>query len=316
MYLKRVVVTGSLAYDYIMSMPGKFSEHIMPDKIHIINVSFIMNTFQREYGGTGGNIAYSLSLLGVPVLLVGALGSDAKDYQKHLKKLGIDLSAVKTFKDKTARGFVTTDSDDNQIWGFYEGAMKFSSKIKITEYFQDGDLLVVAPNDPKAMMKYVKEAVKNSIPYLFDPAFNIPHFMIDDLIFAIENAEILIGNDYEIHLIKKRLKEKNSINSLDKLKLLITTLGSRGSIIEYNKKKFKISPAKPKNINDPTGAGDAFRAGFISGLFYKKDLKMSGRMGAIASVYTVEKYGTQTHFYHKTDFQKRYEQNYSQKLNL
>ena len=155
---KRVVVTGSLAFDHIMSMPGKFGDHIMKDKIHSLNVSFIMDAFRRERGGTGGNIAYSLALLSVPTLLVGSGGHDFEVYMEHLKtQKHIDLSGLRLYQDiPTAQGFVMTDREDNQIWGFFEGAMKRESELEIDGFLQEDDLLVVAPNNPVAMMKYVR----------------------------------------------------------------------------------------------------------------------------------------------------------------
>lgn len=316
---KKVVVTGSLAYDHIMSMPGRFRDHIMPDKLHILNVSFIMNSFRQEFGGTGGNIAWSLGLLGIPTILLAAAGKDFTPYKKHLKKVGsVDTANIKEYKNQlTARGFVTTDADDNQIWGFYEGAMKESGKISIKKFLKKDTILMVAPNDPLAMTKYVNEAWECKTSYIFDPAFNIPHFSNKLLELAIRNSYILIGNDYEIGLIEKRLgwtKEK-LIKNTD---ILITTLGSKGARVNTNGKTILIPPAKPKNASDPTGAGDAFRAGVLAGLIYGYPLEVCGKMGALTSVYTVEKYGTQTHFFAKKEFVSRYIKNYpdSLKMNL
>lgn len=314
---KKIVVTGSLAYDHIMSMPGRFKDQIMPDKLHLLNVSFIMNTFRQEFGGTGGNIAYGLSLLNTHCVLVAAAGGDFYLYKKHLANVkNIDLLGVKIFKkDKTARGFVTTDRDDNQIWGFYEGAMKNSSKILLKPYLNKGSLLMVAPNDPVAMMSYVNEAVNLKVPYIFDPAFNISHFTLSDLKKAVKNSDILIGNDYEITLIKRRLK-LSSANLLKNCHLLITTLGSKGSVIESENENIRIPSAVAQNESDPTGAGDAYRAGFLAGYVRNLSLKICGRMGALAAVYTVEKYGTQTHKFTLSQFQQRYLENFDDELPL
>ena len=312
---KRVVVTGSLAFDHIMSMPGRFKDQIMPDKLHILNVSFIMNTFRQEFGGTGGNIAYGLSLLNTPCVLVAAVGGDFTLYKKHLANIkNIDLTGIKIFKkDKTARGFVTTDRDDNQIWGFYEGAMRNSSKILLKPYLNKDNLLMIAPNDPAAMIKYVNEAINLKVPYIFDPAFNISHFALSDLRKAVKNSDILIGNDYEITLIKRRLK-LSSANLLRNCHLLVTTLGSKGSVIESKDEKIRIPSAVPQNESDPTGAGDAYRAGFLAGYVRNLSLKICGRMGALAAVYTVEKYGTQTHSFTSGQFQQRYRDNFESKI--
>lgn len=306
MKYKRVLVTGSLAYDHIMSMPGKFADHILPDKLHILNVSFIMQTFRREFGGTGGNIAYSLALLRIPTVLYGAAGSDFGPYAKHLTALPGLINRVKVWPSEvTATGFVITDRDDNQIWGFYQGAMPRSVEISLRKDFKAGDFLVIAPNDPPSMLHYVKEAIAAQVPYLFDPAFNIPHFSLTDLKRAINNCYILIGNDYEIELISKRLKTKKE-HLVSSRQILITTLGRRGSKIYFAGKSYSIPAAKPLDVSDPTGAGDAYRAGFLAGLFSDLPVETCGRMGSLASVYTVEKYGTQTHKYTASSFKKRF----------
>ena len=206
----KLVVTGSIAFDHIMSMPGQFADHIMPDKIHMLNVSFFMDTFRKEFGGTGGNIAYSLGLLGSNVVLSGAVGNDFKDYKKHLSKFKkIDLAGVKEFdKLATAQGFAMTDKNDNQIWGFYTGALAETAKIKIDEFLTRDSYLVVAPNEVKASMNYVKTATKKKVSYMFDPAFNIAHFSTSDLKLAVAGADVLIGNDYEMELIGRKLKVK------------------------------------------------------------------------------------------------------------
>lgn len=314
--IKRIVVTGSLAYDHIMKMPGNFQDHIMPDKLHILNVSFIMEKFRKEFGGTGGNIAYNLGLHKIPTLLLATAGKDFAPYKKHIEKLKtLDLSGVRTYKSLScANGFVMTDQNNNQIWGFYEGAMKKANMLTLSK-LKPNDFLVIAPNDPLAMIRYAFMAKKFKVPYMFDPAFNIPHFKVIDLKKAIESATILIGNDYEIELIKRRLKwsTKKLINSV---KIAITTLGSKGSRIYENGKVHIVHPAKPANTSDPTGAGDAYRAGFIAGYFNNLPLKTCGQIGSTTSVYTVEKYGTQTHHYTKKQFAKRFKENYKEKLTI
>lgn len=313
---RKIVVTGSLAYDHIMSMPGRFADHILPDKLHILNVSFIMNTFRQEYGGTGGNIVWNLGLLKTPATLVAAAGEDFGPYKKHLEKANIDLSGLHLYNDtKTARGFVTTDRDDNQIWGFYEGAMKKSSAISLGKYIDSNSLVMIAPNDPVAMTKYVEQSIKLGAGFMFDPAFNIPHFDKKDLKKAIKYSEILIGNDYEIQLIQNNLKLTKK-DLLKLAKLVITTLGEKGARIDSGVKSLLIPPANPKNESDPTGAGDAFRGGFLSGYVRGATLDVCGKMGALAAVYTVEKYGTQTHSYTPEDFAKRYKKNFGEELQI
>jgi adenosine kinase len=313
----KVVVTGSLAFDNIMSMPGRFKDHILPDKIHILNVSFTMDTFRKEYGGTGGNQAYTLALLGIKPLLVAAAGNDFSAYKKHLVRIGIDLSGIVEFKDVlTATGFVTTDKDDNQIWGFYGGAMFKAKEISIEKYIDSNNSFVlITPDDPDAMGKYVGECVKNGASFLFDPAFYIPTMKLSKLKKGVNNAKILIGNDYEISLLKKRIGFSRSEMIRDG-RILITTLGEKGSIIEKRGERHIIPAAKPENTSDPTGAGDAYRAGFVAGYLRGFSLPVCGRMGATAAVYTVEKYGTQTHKFSLKEFERRYSNNFQKKIKL
>lgn len=311
----RIVVTGSLAYDHIMSMPDSFGDHIMPDKIHMLNISFIMRTFRREFGGTAGNIAYTLALLKTPTLLVSSAGNDFQSYWKHLERLKhLDISGVKISKSlQTAQGFVTTDKNDNQIWGFYEGAMKIAKSVSLKKFLKKGDFVVIAPNDPAGTLKFVKECVHEGIPYLFDPAFNIPHFSKADLMFSIKHAAIVIGNDYEVELIKRRA----GIKSLPETsQIWITTLASRGSRIKQGQNQLKIPVAKPQNSSDPTGAGDAYRAGFLAGFLRQLPLDVCGKMGSLSSVYTVEKYGTQTHEFDLKEFKERFKRNFGAALDF
>lgn len=310
---KRVVVTGSLAYDHIMSMPGSFADHIMPDKIHILNVSFIMETFKKEYGGTAGNIAYSLGLLGVSTLVVASAGNDFREYARHLRRVKkLDVSGIVVREDTpTTQGFVLTDRDDNQIWGYYEGAMRKSRDISLRGFLTAGDFVVVAPNDPVAAVRYARESARRKTPYMFDPAFNIPHFSEDELRSAIEAAAIVIGNDYEIELIKRRL----GLRSLPRTgQVWITTLGAEGSRIRAGRREWPIPPAKPKEVVDPTGAGDAYRAGFLSGFVRDLPLETCGHLGSLAAAYTVERHGTQTHRFSQREFRERFRESFGVEL--
>lgn len=313
--MRRVVVTGSLAFDHVMNLPGKFRDHILPEKLHILNVSFLVDSLRTEKGGTGGNIAYNLALLGVKPKLVGALGKDGVSYKKWLQSTGIDVAGVKVFSDeKTAVGHAVTDNEDNQIWLFYKGAMSRSDKLPLGLTARTG-LVVIAPNDPGAVVKYVDECVERELDYMYDPAFQIPHYSKAQLGRAIKNARIIVGNDYEVALMRKKLTISNKkIINMDQI--WITTLGSKGSVIEQGKKKWRIPAAKPKNTSDPTGAGDAYRAGFVAGYLRDLPLSVCGKMGSVCAVYTVEKYGTQTHRFTLSSFKRRYSENFSKTLSL
>lgn len=314
---KRVVVTGSLAFDNIMSMPGRFKDHIMPDKVHMLNVSFIMDDFHKEFGGTGGNIAYSLSLLGAPVLLVGSGGNDFAPYMDHLRSLnGVDVAGLRLHEDiSTAQGFVMTDKDDNQIWGFYAGAMNRESEISLKGMIGGGDMVVIGPNDPKGMVKYVKEVIELEVPYMFDPAFNIPHFSNEDLARAINGCLILVGNDYEIELMRRTLRwTEEEFFTQDRI--VITTMGAEGSVVRQGAQEWRVPAAKVKDVADPTGAGDGYRSGFMAGYFKGFDLEVCGQMGAVSAVYSVEKFGTQLHNYTKAEFEARFGENFPEGIKL
>jgi adenosine kinase len=315
---QHIIVTGTLSYDYIMDFPGRFADRIMPDKIHQISLSFIVDTLKREFGGTAGNIGYTLKLLGISPRIISCAGKDFQPYAQFLLSHGIDVSAIKISKTQgTSSYFVVTDREDNQIGSFYLGATKgakslglFSGTDSVNRSF-----VVVSPTDPKAMDAYVRNCRERQIRYLYDPAFQIDTFTEEQVSFAISGAEVLIGNDYEIALIMQKLRMSKE-DLLLMAPVVITTLGSRGSLIETRKESIYIQPAKPKRIVDPTGAGDAYRAGFLAGYVRGFDLPTCGRMGSVAAVYTVEKYGTVTHTFTLQDFLDRYHREYEHMISL
>ncbi|MDD5415476.1 MAG: carbohydrate kinase family protein [Candidatus Daviesbacteria bacterium] len=307
-----ITVTGSLAFDHIMDYPGRFSDHIMPDKIHQINLSFLVTTLKKQKGGTAGNIAYNLALLGCPVSIVGSAGSDFAEYSEFLERASIDVSKIKIVENEpTSSAFIMTDIADNQITAFYPGAMNDAETLSLNN--TKTDLVVISPNNPKAMVKFAKECQNLGIDYMLDPGMQLPALNPEDLKMMIANATILIGNDYEISL----LKEKVSLDEqqlLTQVKILITTLGEKGSIVQTSQKTYSIPAAKPKTTVDPTGAGDAYRAGFLAGYLKNLDLQICGQMGAVAACYTVEKYGTTTHTFTLEEFKKRYQENFGEEL--
>lgn len=307
-----ITVTGSLAFDHIMDFPGNFSDHIMPDKIHQINLSFLVNTLKKQKGGTAGNIAYNLALLKCPVSIVGAAGSDFAEYSKFLQDAGIDISKIKiSNKNLTSSAFIMTDLSDNQITAFYPGAMGENSSLSLTP----ADLVVISPNDPKAMVKFTKACQDQNIPYILDPGMQLPTLDPNDLKNMINGATILIGNDYEISLLSEKCKVQSD-RLLESVKILITTLGEKGSIIQTKDQTIQVNAAKPKEVIDPTGAGDAYRAGFLAGFLKGFDLKTCGQMGSVASCYATEKYGTTSHKFSIQEFCERYKQNFGEILSL
>ncbi len=315
-----IVITGSLGFDYIMDYPGRFVDRIMPDKIHQISLSFLVDDLKKQWGGTAGNISYTLGLLGIRSALFATAGNDFGQYKKYLEKTSVNTSYVKEIKNiATGSYFVITDQSDNQIGAFYTGAMRYAHNLSLKKIQEKIDLVVIAPNDPAAMRRFVLECQEMHIPYLYDPAFQIGHLTKADLMRGVLKAHILVGNDYEIALIMDKLHFTKE-QLLKRSGIIITTLGDKGARIEdlasgvYE--EMIIKPAKPKNSSDPTGAGDCFRAGFLAGFLRGFDLQTCGQMGALAAVYTVEKYGTTTHIFTKKEFAKRYKENYRTEISL
>lgn len=307
-----VTVTGSLAFDHIMDYQGKFSDHIMPDKIHQINLSFLVNTLSKQKGGTAGNIAYNLALFKMPVSIVGAVGVDFLDYARFLQSAGVDISQIKTIDNNlTSSAFIMTDKADNQITAFYPGAMDYTHQLSLKK--TDTDFAVISPNNPLAMVNFCRECQKNNIPYMLDPGMQLPALSAEDLKNMLAGTPILIGNDYEIALLKEKLSIDEA-SLLSQVKILITTLGEKGSRVQTKDQTIEINAGKVSQPVDPTGAGDAYRAGFLTG--YSKDLNLEicGQMGSIASCYAVEKYGTTNHKFTIYEFQERYKENFGEKL--
>ncbi len=311
------MVTGSLGFDYIMDFSGRFSDRIMPDNIHKISLSFLADRLSKQFGGTAGNIAYSLKLLEVEPDILSVAGNDFAPYAAFLKKHAISVSHISVFeKEPTSCYFVVTDTDDNQIGSFYVGAQKFASSLSVTKSDVHPAFAVISPQDPTAMKNFVRECQKLACPYLYDPAFQIGTFTASELREGITGAEILIGNDYEIDLIADKLDVTHEDLLVMGPKAVVTTLGAKGSIIETRHEAIHVKPAKAKRVSDPTGAGDAYRGGFIAGYVRGLPLEACGQMGAVAAVYTVEKYGTVTHHYTVKEFVKRYKDTYDERPQL
>ncbi|MBI2028855.1 carbohydrate kinase family protein [Candidatus Gottesmanbacteria bacterium] len=308
-----IFVTGSLAFDYIMDFPGKISDQIVPDKIHNISLSFLVDKLQEERGGTAGNIAYSLSLLKAKSSILACAGRDFALYKKFLSKNGIETKYIKIIKnDYSARAYITTDVNHNQITGFYPGALRNDSNLTLPKLDKNTDFVIIAPTDPTAMGNYINFCTKFNIPFMFDPGMQLPRISIDDLRKGMRMSRILVGNDYEMALIKKKL----NINNLQPhgSQILITTLGKEGCEIITIKQKYRVPAAKLDKVLDPTGAGDAFRAGFVAGYIRSLPLESCGRMGCLVAVYAIEKYGTTNHKFNLNEFKKRYKENYNDTL--
>lgn len=306
-----ILVCGALAYDRIMDFPGKFSEHILAGKTHILNLSFTVNGVNESFGGTGGNIAYNLSLLGERPNLMAAAGKDFSKYKTWLKKNKIGLSGIKIAKTElTASAYIMTDRADNQITAYYPGT---NIKIPLAPFIKGGTLAIIAPDLVARMVEYAKIFRQFKVLYIFDPGQQITSYSAKELKYALAGAKALIGNDYEIELILHKLKI--NLPQLEKMtEILVITKGGDGSEIYKENKKIVIKPAKPKAVIDPTGAGDAYRAGFIKGLVSGWPLKKCGQLASLVAVYPVEKQGTQTHRFSWRELEKRYEENYGERI--
>lgn len=305
------VITGSIAYDYLMTFPGRFQEHILPDQITNLSVSFLVDSMVRQRGGAATNIAYNLTLLGEHPRVMATVGQDFEDYRAWLEAQGVDTSAIVAIRDDfTASFFVSTDQDNNQIAMFYTGAMAHSHTLSFKE-LDDApiDLAVISPNDPRAMIQYADECQELDIPYLYDPSQQIIRLSGDELRSGIAGARLLMVNEYEFEMVREKagMSERDVTKQVD---ALIITKGERGSTIHTAAGTISIPIVPPAKIADPTGAGDAFRAGLIKGLALQVPWEIAGQMGAVAAAYVLEEKGTQNHRYTRTEFVTRFRQHF------
>jgi adenosine kinase len=310
-----VAVTGSMAYDYIMSFPGRFVDHILPDQLEILSVSFLVDSMRRERGGCGGNIAYNLALLGQRPLLMATVGQDAPEYVAWLRDQEVDTSGVLQLSDEfTASFFVSTDQDNNQIASFYTGAMAKASRISFKDNHPERiDMAIISPNDPGAMVKYAGECRELGIPYIYDPSQQIPRLTSAQLVEGIQGAKVLIVNDYEFGMIKKQTGLSDQrIQAL--VEVVVVTRGEWGSTITAADGTWEIPAAEPRRLADPTGVGDAYRAGFITGMCHGLPWEVTGRMGSLAATYVLEEHGTQRHRYTLDSYARRYRETFGEGL--
>ncbi len=306
-----IVVTGSIAYDYLMTFPGRFREHILPDQIENLSVSFLVDSMVRQRGGVAPNIAYNLALLGERPRVMGTVGQDFEDYRAWLAAQEVDTSAIKTIEDEfTASFFVSTDQENNQIAMFYTGAMAYAHTLSFRELGDAPiDLAIISPNDPRAMVQYAHECQELDIPYLYDPSQQVIRLSGDELRGGIAGARLLMVNEYEFEMIREKtgLTEKDIIGQVG---ALIITQGEKGSTIHTQEGHINVPVAPPAQITDPTGVGDAYRAGVVKGLALDAPWEVTGRMGAVAAAYVLEQKGAQNHRYTRAEFVARYRQHF------
>lgn len=305
-----ILLTGSVAFDYLMTFPGYFRDHILPEHLDNISLSFLVDSMVRQRGGIAPNIAYTLALLGVRARLWAAVGEDFIEYREWLEKIGVNTSGARVIPGVyTASFFVNTDLSNAQIASFYPGAMAHASELSLYELKDSPpDLVVISPNDPEAMKLYVLECQKLRFPYLYDPSQQIVRLTADDLRTGIQGALALFANEYEAALIENMtgwtpwgiIEENPEI-------LIVITRGEKGTVI-YNRAECIEIPIVPaRQILDPTGVGDAFRGGFLAGYGRGLDLQTCGQMGALAATFCLEAKGTQGFDYTIEEFIRRYQ---------
>lgn len=306
-----ILVTGSLAYDYIMVFPGQFKDHILPDKMHILSVSFLVDSLKRVRGGTAANIAYNLALLGERPTVMGTAGHDFAEYRAWLEAQNIDTSAIQEIADEfTASCFINTDLQDNQITAFYAGAMARAGELSMHDrQLNADDLVIIAPNDPKAMERYAAECSALGVPYLYDPSMQAPRMTAEELEAGCWGAKVLVGNDYEFGMMAEKLGISEA-ELRHRVPITVMTRGGAGALITVGDDEYQIPAATPRAVVDPTGAGDAFRAGFVKGMQRGLPWPVVGRMAALSAVYAIEQAGTQQHHYTWDEFVARYAENF------
>lgn len=305
----KIVCTGSVAYDYLMKFPGYFKDHLLPDQLESVSLSFLVDQMVKQRGGVAPNIAYTLALLGEKPLLFATVGEDFEDYRQWLESKGIDTRFARVIPGKfTASFFVNTDLSNAQIASFYTGAMADAASMSIAELKDEKpDLVVVSPNAPDAMLQFVAECRQLGIPYLYDPSQQLARLGGSELCEGVAGAYSLFVNDYEFGLLKKHtcLSDKAIENQVN---ILVITRGKNGADIYTEGKNYHIPVVPETRITDPTGVGDAFRGGFLSGWRMGLDWQTCGQMGSLAATYCLENVGTQSHSFTPAEFVNRYRQ--------
>ena len=304
-----IVVTGSIAFDYLMSFPGKFTDHFLPEHLNRVSLSFLVDSMDKRRGGCAPNIAYTLALLGERPLLMATAGEDFSDYRRWLEAAGIDTRLVKEVAGKfTASFFCSTDQQNNQIASFYTGAMAHAGELSFRDVIQCG-LAIISPNDPGAMVQYAEECRTLGIRFIFDPGQQCARMSGDELTDGLIGASILVCNDYEYELLKQKTGLAEA-DILEKADTLIITKGEHGSSILTADGETQVASVKPRRIVDPTGVGDAFRGGLIKGLALGLPAQIAAQLGSVAAAYALEHLGGTSHAYTFGEFMTRYEEHF------
>ena len=303
------LICGSFAYDTIMIFPDQFKNHILPDKVHMLNVAFLVPELRREFGGCAGNIAYNLKLLGDDPIPMGTVGNDFASYASWMDKHHINRRHVHVKEGSyTAQAFITTDIDDNQITAFHPGAMNLAHETPINEA-KDISLAIVAPDGRDGMIQHAQQLHEAGIPFIFDPGQGLPMFDGDDLLTFAKQATYIALNDYEAQLFQDRTGLSPE-EIAEHVEALIITRGGEGSHIYTDGKRIDIPCAKAEKLTDPTGCGDSYRAGLIHGIMHGKDWETTGRIASLLGAIKIEQHGTQNHKFTMEEFAARFEENF------
>jgi adenosine kinase len=306
-----IVLTGSVAFDYLMTFPGYFRDHLLPDKLEHISLSLLVDSMVRQRGGIAPNIAYSLALLGGRPRVMATVGEDFSEYRTSLERVGVDTSLMKVIQgDFTASCFINTDLDNAQLVSFYPGAMEKADTLTFHDLEVAPDLVVISPNAPEAMNQYPVECQQLDIPYLYDPSQQIPRMTGDELRKGVEGAYALMVNDYEFGMIQNKTgMTETEIQKI--LQLMVITRGAEGASIFTGDHEVHTPVVPPRVIIDPTGVGDAFRGGFLAGFSHEFEWEVCGKMGALAATYCLESKGTQVHNFTIDEFITRYREHFN-----
>jgi adenosine kinase len=305
-----ILISGSVAYDYLMTFPGLFKEQFLPERLASISLSFLVDSMTRQRGGIAPNIAYTLALLGERPRLFATVGEDFEDYRAWLEKAGVDTEYARVIPGKyTASFFATTDRANAQIASFYPGAMGDAATMSLKDAARRPDLVVISPTDPAAMMKHAAECRELGIPYLYDPSQQVLRLEGEEIARDMEGAHFLFVNDYEYGLISKKtgLDLQGMLKHVD---VIVITKGKEGAIIYADGKEIVVPVVPEERIVDPTGVGDAFRGGFLAAYAHGWDWLLCGQVGSLAAVYVLEQNGTQNHRYTRQEFIERFRKNY------